>query len=212
MLEGLTPATKAFAVIRLAAVSDTNVRRLLNRGISPESFPEIQNRLRRLNVVFEPSQLIDKVFEPSTNPHHSTSFPTGRFSNGDWAVFYSALEDKTSIVEVRYHQVRSGEFNDLQKSAKAAPRYFSLFETNFDGSVLDLYAIHRDCPELTSEDCDGYPRCRELAEEARSRSVDAFQTPSARQPGGTCTPVFNRQSLAKAYPFDAGAAICCDST
>ena len=195
MLEGLTPKTEQHTVVRLSAVSDANVERLLNRGISPESFPEIQERLRKLKIVFEPTQLIDKVFEPSTNPKHPTPFAKTRFTDGDKAVFYSALEDETSIEEIKYHQTRSGEFSDLENIPNASPRYFRLYEMDFEGTVLDLFTIHPDCPELTSKEESGYPKCRELAEEARNRSINAFRTPSARQPGGTCTPVFNRGSL-----------------
>ena len=195
MLESLTPKKEQHTVVRLSAVSDSIVERLLNRGISPESFSEIQGRLRRLKIVIELAQLIDKVFEPSTNPKHPTPFAKTRFSNGDKAVFNSALEDETSIKEIRYHQMQSGEFGDLENTPKAPPRYFRLYETDFDGTMLDLFIIHADCPELTSEDESGYPRCRQLAEEARSRSINAFRTPSARRPEGSCTPVFDRQSL-----------------
>lgn len=195
MLESLTPKKERHTVVRLSAVSDANVERLLNRSINPESFPEIQGRLRKLKIVFEPTQLIDKVFEPNTNPKHPTPFAKSRFTNGDKAVFYSALEDETSIEEIKYHQTRSGEFSDLENTPHAPPRYFRLYETDFDGTMLDLFTIHPDCPELTSADESGYPKCSHLAEEARSRSINAFRTPSARRPEGTCTPVFDRQSL-----------------
>ena len=195
MLESLAPKKEQHAVVRLAAVSGDNVERLLNRGISPESIPEIQGRLRQMKSVFEPTQVIDKAFEPSTNPKHPTPFSKTRFTNGDKAVFYSALEDETSIEEIKYHQTRSGEFSDLENTPHAPARYFWLYETDFDGTMLNLFIIHPDCPELTSPDESGYPKCRELAEEARSRSIDAFCTPSARRPEGTCTPVFDRKSL-----------------
>ncbi len=195
MLENLAPKIEQLNVIRLSAVGDTAVARLLRRGISPESFPEILGRLREQKIVFESAQLIDKVFEPSTNPKHATPFAQTRFTDGEKAVFYSALEDETSIEEVRYRQVRSGEFSDLENTQTAPPRYFSLYETDFDGTVLDLFPFQANCPELTSEDESGYPKCRRTAEEARSRSVNAFRTPSARRQGGTCTPVFDRQSL-----------------
>ena len=110
-------------------------------------------------------------------------------------MFYSALEDQTSIEEVQYHQAQSGEFNELANSPDANPRYFSLFEIEFTGTVLDLFIIHVDCPELTSVGENGYPKCRQLADDAGGRSINAFRTPSARRSGGTCTPVFDRPSL-----------------
>ena len=195
MLEFLTPKKEQHTVVRLWAVSDANVERLLNRGISPGSFPEIQGRLRKLKHVFEPTQLIDKVFEPSTNPKYPTPFAKTRFTNGKKAVFYSALEDETSIEEIKYHQTRSGEFSDLENTPHAPPRYFRLYETDFNGTMLDLFTIHPDCPELTSADESGYTKCQQLAEEARSRSINGFLTPSARRSEGTCTPIFDRQSL-----------------
>ncbi len=201
MLESLTPKKIQHTVVRLSAVSDANVERLLNRGISPESFPEIQERLKKLKIVFEPTQLIDKVFESSTNPKHSTPFARTRFTNGNKAVFYSALEDETSIEEIKYYQTRSGEFRDLEKTPDAPPRYFRLYEADFEGTMLDLFIIHPDCPDLTSADESGYPKCRELAMEARDRSINAFQTPSARRPGGTCTPVLDRHSLGDSPRF-----------
>lgn len=195
MLESLTPKKEQHAVVRLSAVSDDSVKRLLNRGINPASFPEIQGRLRKVKIVFEHTQLIDKVFEPSTNPNHPTPFAKTRFTNGDKAVFYSALEDETSIAEIKYHQTRNGEFSQLENTPDAPPRYFRLYEADFDGTALDLFTIHPDCPELTSADESGYPKCRQLAEEARNRSINAFRTPSARRREGTCTPIFDRQSL-----------------
>ncbi len=195
MLEDLAPKNEQLTVLRLSAVRDSAVSRLLARGVSPESFPEILGRLREQKIVFEPAQLIDKVFEISTNPKHATPFARTRFSDGHKAVFYSTLEEETSVQEVRYHQVRSGEFRDLEGTPTAHPRYYSLYEIDFDGKVFDLFVIQENCPELTSEDESGYPKCRQIAEEARNRSVNALRTPSARRPGGTCTPVFDRQSL-----------------
>lgn len=195
MLENLTPKSEGLVVVRLSAVADTAVLRLLKRGISPESFPEILTRLRQQKIVFEPAQLIDKVFEPSVDPKHTTPFAQTRFTDGNKAVFYSALEDETSIEEVRYHQVQSGEFSDLESKPAAPSRYFRLYEMDFNGTVLDLFPILAACPELTSKDESGYPKCRQLAEDARKQSVNAFRTPSARRPAGTCTPVFDRQSL-----------------
>ena len=195
MLETLTRNTEQTTVLRLNAVTDNHVHRLLVRGINPESFPEITQRLRMVKYVYDPAQLIDRVFEPSTSPRHSTPFKPTRFSSGDKAVFYSALEDETSIAEVKYYQKKNVEFEDLENFTSAPPRYFCLYEIDFRGVVLDLFGIHQDCPELTSKNESGYPKCRELAEEARSGSINAFRTPSARREGGTCAPVFDRQSL-----------------
>jgi hypothetical protein len=195
VLESFSPEKEQLTVVRLSAVSGNAVMRLLERGISPDGYPEILRRLRDLGLVFEPAQLIDKVFDPSKNPRHATPFPPTRFSAGDRAVFYSALEEETSIAEVRYHQTRAAEFQDLKQHASAPARYFWIFEIDFDGTILDLFPLRQAVTELTSRDESGYPKCRQLAEEARSRSISAFRTPSARRAEGTCTPVFERESL-----------------
>jgi hypothetical protein len=111
MLGEIEPRSEQFTVVRLSAVSDDHVKRLLNRGICPENFPEIQDRLKRNNIVIELSQLIDKVFEPSSNPKHSTPFNRSRFTDGHEAVFYSALEDETSIEETKPLPAKAGRFD-----------------------------------------------------------------------------------------------------
>ncbi len=193
MLEHLTPQHEDYSVIRLASVGDSSVGRLLERGISPQSFSEIQERLRELGFVFESEQLIDGVFEP--NPSYPTPFRPTRFTSGQKAVFYAALEEETSIEEMKYYQTKEQELSEVEGSSNVSPRYFSVFEIDFGGEVLDLFPLRDSCPELTSSDEGGYQKCRSLADEARSRSIDAFRTPSARRSGGICTPVFARNSL-----------------
>ena len=195
MLERLAPKREALTVLQLSAVRNTHVERLLNRGVSPESIPSIRNRMRQVGAVFETAQVIDRVFRPSTNPEHKTPFLPSRFTDGRKGVFYSTLEEKTAIEEVRYHQMKSKEFADLSSMKDAPARYFSVYQSEFDGSVIDLFAIAEQLPELTSKDESGYPKCRQLAEDARNRSVNALRTPSARQQGGTCVPVFDRVAL-----------------
>lgn len=199
MLEEQEPVHEQLLVFRLSSVGDRVVERLLNRGVRADSIPDIVEGLRTTGLVFEPSQLIDNVFQPSTDPNHSTPFnPNTRFSDGSEAVFYSAIQDETAIAEVQYHQTQSGEFREIEITPSASPRHFWLYEVDFEGRSLDLFPIYPKYPELTSRDSDGYPRCREIAVKARETGANALRTPSARRTGGTCTPVFDRACLADA--------------
>ncbi len=204
MLKNLTSSVQRHSLVRLASVSNNSpAKKLRNRGISIESLPTIIDALRKQRIIVESSQLIDENFEPSIDPTHPTPYPQTRFSAGGAPVFYSSLEDETSIEEVRYYQVRNGEFHDLETISTAPARHFNLFEVDFEGDTLDLFEIKSTCPELTSQDNSGYKKCRELASEARSRLVSAFLTPSARKVGGRCVPVFERKTLGNNIRFKA---------
>lgn len=151
---------------------------LEDRGVDDEAISEILPELaRELSNVNNLNALIDYCFD-----HPSA----GRFSDGTFGVFYSALEEETAIAEKRYHA-----------SAKAAEdglsRTFVLMRCFFDGEYEELVGQEEISPYLVAD--DGYPACCERARESIARGVQCFLTGSARRPGGVCSPVFVRSSL-----------------
>jgi hypothetical protein len=104
-------------------------------------------------------------------------------------VFYPALEEETCEAEVKYH-IKDGV------TASGFARFYHLLACDFVGTVANLLGKEVGHPELISPTEDGYPFCQALAKEARAAGVHAFHTPSARYPGGTCSPVFDRPNLA----------------
>ncbi|MCP4315603.1 MAG: RES family NAD+ phosphorylase [Hyphomicrobiales bacterium] len=193
MLEHLSLTPVNYSVYRLSAVNHDGVQLLLSRGINPKDIAEITRNLRSLNMVFEPAQLIEVVFAPKSG--YANPYNPSRFTYGQKAVFYSAKDQTTSIEEVKFHQTKSGEFANPKKGQNDKPRYFSIFEVKFSGKLFNIFPLRAGNPELTSQNESGYPKCQAIAEEARSKSADALETPSARHSGGICIPVFSRSSL-----------------
>ena len=113
----------------------------------------------------------------------------GRFTDGTFGVFYGARHPATSAAELGYHtHLRSplipGEVRTLMVWAIRA-----------DCSVFDLHHLSDVHWQIKSPGQDGYPFCRELAQEARRLAAHGFETPSARDKTGTCTPVWHRPGL-----------------
>lgn len=196
MLSRLGVQHEDLQVVRLSAFSESVVRSLVERGVSPDGIGDVRARLSKIGYVENFDQLIDKVFDQSKNPRYTTPFRKSRFTDGSKAVFYSALDDETSIAEIRFHLSKDQSFVNPTGSV-SAPRYYWLCEADFSGRTMDLFQIWAGCPELTSQDESGYSKCKDIAEEARGRRIDAFRTPSARRKEGVCTPVFNREALSR---------------
>ena len=76
-------------------------------------------------------------------------------------------------------------------------RSYSLISCNYSGVTADLCGQESTHPELISETKEGYPFCQKLGAQAIEREIDGFVTPSARNNGGTCLPVFARSSLSE---------------
>lgn len=115
--------------------------------------------------------------------------PPGRFSDGSFPVFYSALEAKTADKEKLYW---------FSKGAAGSPKdsrtaYYFRFSCSFSGNAKDLRPMHKCWPQLTSDD---YQFCQKLGmEAAKVENLDGLLTPSAREIGGTNVPIFKRHAI-----------------
>jgi hypothetical protein len=137
------------------------------------------------------SATINYSFRPRVDP---PDYPIGRFGDGTYAVFYSALEDATCVEEVRHH--RRAELLALQSGQIPFARFFTLVKCDFNGRSLMLRGHERAHADLTSPTAAGYPFCQAVARWARRIGAQALHTASARQANGTCVPVFVRACLA----------------
>lgn len=184
MLRDLPERNETLTVIRLHALSDDIDAIILEKGIRPESVPEIRRSLRARGLPFDADQIVDHVFTPRSGD--GTSYRPGRFGDGTYAVFYSSLEEDTSIAEVGHHQA-----NELKTSG--GKHHFTIYGFSYSGQTVDLWSKQPSWPELTSDAHTSF--CRDLGKEAAKTGKDGFRTPSARKSDGTCVPVFNKSAL-----------------
>ena len=136
-------------------------------------------------------QVVEDSFVEKTN--RTTPFPVGRFSDGSLPVYYSALEEATCQQELAFHLAR--EFTGEPSDTSGHPRSFTLISCFYSGTTSDLRGREQTHPELISQTKEGYPFCQSLGFESVRKKIYAFLAPSARSPGGTCIPVFNRSAL-----------------
>ena len=192
MLEDCATSTQHKTVLRLAAIARQPLLTIMSRRrIDPREHAAIANALASTSMALSAETVVDDAFRP--RPDKPTPFPTGRFGDGSIGVYYSALEERTCKREVGYHLGR--EFADTRTAGFTQPRRYAFVCCEYDGNTAELRGKEGEHPDLVSQTPDGYPFCQALAREATSNGIAGLLTRSARDPKGTCLPVFARGAL-----------------
>lgn len=171
---------------RLASDGDTNQATLAGMGIVD---PAAMLAILRASRPDDPNRFLNGPFAPKPNYTPRKS----RYTDGTLPVFYSALERNTTRAEMLHH-------NRLRLLGVTSVPGMSVFmrevECKFDGQVKDLRPEVQNISHLVSEEADGaYDTCNAIAAEARAEGLYGLLAPSARQPDGSCLPVFTRVAL-----------------
>ena len=206
MLEYVSEASPPHAVHRFAnrrRSAEVISELAKSRNLDNEAVRETLEFLGPANGAAE--ELLNGPFEPKA--HLKDKWNPSRFSDGNWPVFYGALELETSEAEIVYH-LEAGQM----KAALSAggPVYFSRFHCTFDGRALDLRPKLTEWPWLVDPNTTN-ARCQALGREAHEKDIDGFLAPSARSSGGTNVPVFTREMLSQVM-IDGNASFSPDTT
>jgi hypothetical protein len=184
--------TRSESVYRLASLPrDTLNSILIRRGIAVENVEEVKSLLATVGSPVTPEQVIAYSFK--RHDDRILPFNVGRFGDGNYPVYHSAIEEETCIAEVR-HYAKKG-FEAMQSGQLPYPRYYQFVSSAFNGPTLILCGHEKAHPELVSADESGYPFCQSLARQALTQDIVAFHAPSARREGGICVPVFVQRAL-----------------
>lgn len=196
MLEDYVLVRSPEAVYRLAN-ADKRVEALTALDHEPS---DIEETLAFLNEAssLDPASLVDGVFNLWQGRQ---SWPEGRFSDGSYPVFYSALEWATAEAEIaHYIPKRFGE--NLSGSV-----FYDRLECRLDATAFDLRPARDHFPFLVEEP---WPPCQSLGREARIRGAGTLLTQSARRLEGSNAPVFNRRTLSDPKLVGGVAFNCVD--
>ena len=193
MLENVNVSLRQETVYRLVSTQpDESLMDLLKRrGTDPKHIDVAIEILSRLEVQLTAEELVNKSFSPKHD--ELTPFPVGRFSDGTFGAFYSALEIDTCKKEVEYHL--TAELKESGSERIANNRFYDLIKCNYSGNTASLCGFEDSHPQLISKDKSGYSFCQNIAREAKQRDLDGLLTPSARKANGVCVPVFSRYAL-----------------
>ena len=114
-----------------------------------------------------------------------------RFSDGTLRILYTALEPRTTELEIAHW---------LSPVVSTTALYREL-QIDFAGMYKDLRQLPHVPDFLTGEEAAGaYAQCLIVAEEAVQAQLDGFLTPSARAVDGTCLPILRRSAVAALRP------------
>ncbi len=118
----------------------------------------------------------------------------GRFGDGKThGVFYSAEDKITSYLEALWHFVKWSQNLHDHSSKDWIQSDRKVFEVDIESknfaSLIDNIDIH---DSLTSND---YKFCRDLAASAIEINIEGLRTPSARNKGGVCVPLFQKNPI-----------------
>ncbi len=132
-------------------------------------------------------QEISAKFQPQT-------WNATRFSNGSWAVLYSAEAKETALHESLYHKRRFMAEEIAQGPVQLDLKIVRLsLQSNACGDLTKDNQL--DQSKLTSQDESGYPYCQRIAKHYKEQGSEMLRSYSARHPGGFCTPIFDRQII-----------------
>ena len=151
-------------------------------------------------------ELMDGPFERKPALGNKFGKPS-RFSDGQWPVFYAAIERDTAAKESTYHYGRKAAGDVLARRAV----HYSVLRCVYAGETINLVPQLATWPDLTS---DEYTFCHRLGKEAHDMGLGGFLAPSARNAGGTTVPAFARSTLSDPVieataqlSYDTGSAI-----
>jgi RES domain len=188
-----TPRQPAADRVHRLANQHNTVTFLEDQGYDPERKKELLELLRDQRTSQNVDDLLDEPFR--RRALSKVRKARTRYSDGSYNIFYSALESHTTREEIIfwYGRIAVGSGN------KPRTFYYEHITCLFSGDMKDLRGKVDEWPLLISRDCESaYPFCNRIGAAAISEGLHALYVPSARMPGGTCVPVFRRESLSDA--------------
>jgi len=123
----------------------------------------------------------------------------GRFGDGSFGVWYSAIEEETSIHDTLYHRPELDK-NDMINADGPIIQDRRMFSANLSlHSSVDLRTEIDRYPDIVHP--DDYTFCQSLGAQAVLTGIASFQTCSARY-DGTCVPVFEPSIITDKILYD----------
>lgn len=179
MLEEIESEAFDVVVHRLERRAKTT-KTLEDIGSSARNRPGIQKIVIDAKVDIEAR--LTRSFEPKLGQRT-------RFSNGEFGVLYTALDDETAISELSFHSLPQ-----LRGSHEAFQ--FEHVTYSASGAMKDVRAHLGSMPYLNNPDKDAsYRLCNLVGLEAKNANLDALLSMSARRASGVCAPIFRRSAI-----------------
>jgi hypothetical protein len=118
-----------------------------------------------------------------------------RYSDGGWAVLYTAKRATTSYAEVGYHLQET--YLPARKPGVRTSVAHIIYALRVNGVCRSF--MHVESDDLCQEPPDGYVACQKIGKEASKDGIDFLEVPSARDMGRVCFPVFSKEAASDPY-------------
>lgn len=157
-----------------------------------EAQPERMDRLERI-MQRSASAIIQEEISAKFNPDN---WYASRYSDGTWSVLYSAELPRTALAESLYHKRKFYREEIDKRSVQIDLREVQL--QLYSEMAVDLTIDKTlDHAKLAYKDESGYPYCQDLVRRYFKAKAELLRTPSARDHGGICVPIFQRNVIRK---------------
>lgn len=162
-----------------------------------EDFPTLQAWDNATSQIDHSKPLLQRNFqygevESTIAVFNELKWRPGRFGDGTYGVWYGARDKHTSIMESLFWSYRFAK-EDIAKSRLPVVIDRKMFEAECKSdSAVDLTGLSAFLMNLTSED---YEFCQALGAFAVRSKIELYLSPSARNAGGICMPVFNSEAI-----------------
>lgn len=168
--------------------------------VDQEDIPILQAWDNQTSLINHQIPQINRTFQYATTfqTHYlfqEVGWRRGRFGNGKtYGVWYGALEEETSIKETLYwSRMFAKNFLEKKESITIDRKMYSA-QCVSEKSV-DLRSLVKNYPKIVHK--TDYSFCHQLGEYAVKNKIGLYLTPSVRNPGGTCAPVFSVDVIKK---------------
>jgi len=118
-----------------------------------------------------------------------------RFSDGTFGIWYSALDEQTTISETLYWTYKWWK-KDIEAAKNPYVTDRKIFQAKIKtAKTYNLTSMAKEFPELMHK--NDYTFCRSIGKYAKENSVEALLTLSVRHDGGICVPIFTPDIIEK---------------
>jgi hypothetical protein len=138
------------------------------------------------------------VLENIHSKFHPSSWMDGRFSDGTWAVLYSAESENTALAEKTFHIFG---FYKEEAAKGTVDVDLAVAKLNVQTNQLIDVSAHDflDQNQLSSPDLASYKYCQSIAKQCLELGAEALRNRSARDADGFCIPIFSSQIIRKDF-------------
>lgn len=116
-----------------------------------------------------------------------------RFSDGSFGVWYSALDEQTTISETLYWTYKLWK-KDIEQAKNPYITDRKVFKAKIKTTKLsNLIPYSSQFPDLLHK--ENYNFCRTIGKKAKQNAIEALLTLSVRHEGGKCMPIFVPEAI-----------------